>query len=85
MFADGAGSSQHSALMDAINGMNLVISGPPGTGKSQTITNLVAAAITAGNTVVFVKELLPHRTVSKTTLKNCVESTVLLPGLKLCQ
>jgi len=32
-----ADSSQHSALIDVIEGKNLVIEGPPGTGKSQTI------------------------------------------------
>ena len=40
-----ADSSQHSALIDALNGKNLVIEGPPGTGKSQSITNLIAAAL----------------------------------------
>lgn len=45
---DDADSSQHSALINAINGKNLVIEGPPGTGKSQTITNLIAAAIAQG-------------------------------------
>jgi very-short-patch-repair endonuclease len=55
---DEADSSQHSALVDAIAGKNLVIEGPPGTGKSQTITNLVAAAMAAGKTVLFVSEKL---------------------------
>jgi hypothetical protein len=32
-----ADSSQHRALIDAVRGQNLVIEGPPGTGKSQTI------------------------------------------------
>ena len=40
-----ADSSQHSALIHALRGQNLVIEGPPGTGKSQTITNLIAAAL----------------------------------------
>ncbi|MFV9646329.1 MAG: DUF4011 domain-containing protein, partial [Desulfobacterales bacterium] len=31
---DDADSSQHSALIDAVDGKNLVIEGPPGTGKS---------------------------------------------------
>lgn len=55
---DDADSSQHSALIDAIDGKNLVIEGPPGTGKSQTITNLIAAAIAQGKTVLFVAEKL---------------------------
>jgi len=53
-----ADSSQHSALIDAMRGQNLVIEGPPGTGKSQTITNLIAAALMNGKTVLFVSEKL---------------------------
>jgi very-short-patch-repair endonuclease len=53
-----ADSSQHSALVDALRGQNLVIEGPPGTGKSQTITNLIAAALAKGKTVLFVAEKL---------------------------
>ena len=53
-----ADSSQHSALIHALRGHNLVIEGPPGTGKSQTITNLIAAALAKGKTVLFVSEKL---------------------------
>ena len=53
-----ADSSQHSALIDALKGRNLVIEGPPGTGKSQTITNLIAAALASGKTILFVAEKL---------------------------
>ena len=53
-----ADSSQHSALCDIMDGKNLVIEGPPGTGKSQTITNAIAAALAAGKTVLFVSEKL---------------------------
>jgi very-short-patch-repair endonuclease/DNA polymerase III delta prime subunit len=55
---DDADTSQHSALIDAIDGKNLVIEGPPGTGKSQTITNLIAAAMAKGKRVLFVAEKL---------------------------
>ena len=55
---DDADSSQHSALIDAVDGKSLVIEGPPGTGKSQTITNLIAAAMAAGKKVLFVAEKL---------------------------
>jgi superfamily I DNA and/or RNA helicase/very-short-patch-repair endonuclease len=55
---DDADSSQHSALIDAVDGKNLVIEGPPGTGKSQTITNLIAAAMAQGKKVLFVAEKL---------------------------
>lgn len=53
-----ADTSQHSALIDALSGKNLVVNGPPGTGKSQTITNLIAAAIARGKKVLFVSEKL---------------------------
>lgn len=53
---DDADSSQHSALIDAIRGQNLVIEGPPGSGKSQTITNLIAAALLNGKKILFVAE-----------------------------
>lgn len=52
-----ADSSQYSAIVDALKqNVSLVIEGPPGTGKSQTITNLIAAAINSGKTVLFVAE-----------------------------
>jgi len=63
-----ADSSQHSALIDAIDGKNLVIEGPPGTGKSQTITNLVACAISSGKKVLFVAEKLAALQVVKSRL-----------------
>ena len=51
-----ADSSQHSAIYDAMVGKNLVIEGPPGTGKSQTITNLIASALAAGKRVLFIAD-----------------------------
>ena len=53
-----ADSSQHSAIIDALERNNLVIIGPPGTGKSQTITNIIAAAMSRGHKVLFVSEKL---------------------------
>jgi very-short-patch-repair endonuclease len=53
---EDADSSQMSALIDVLNGENLVIEGPPGTGKSQTITNLIAAALSQKKSVLFVAE-----------------------------
>lgn len=63
-----ADSSQHSALIDALSGKNLVIEGPPGTGKSQTITNLIAAALAEGKSVLFVSEKLAALEVVKKRL-----------------
>ena len=52
-----ADSSQFSAIVDALrNEDSLIIEGPPGTGKSQTIVNLIAAALSEGNSVLFVAE-----------------------------
>jgi very-short-patch-repair endonuclease len=51
-----ADSSQVLALLQARTGSTMVIEGPPGTGKSQTITNLIADAIMAGRNVLFVAE-----------------------------
>lgn len=53
-----ADSSQHSAIIDVLSGKNLVVNGPPGTGKSQTITNVIAAALAQGKKVLFVSEKL---------------------------
>ena len=53
-----ADSSQHSAIIDVLTGKNMVINGPPGTGKSQTITNIIAAALSKGKKVLFVSEKL---------------------------
>ncbi len=55
-FIYDADSSQHRALIDALEGKNLVIVGPPGTGKSQTITNLIATSMGRGKSVLFVSE-----------------------------
>ncbi len=51
--ADG---SQLRALLAVAKGHNMVIEGPPGTGKSQTITNLIAQTLNAGKSVLFVAE-----------------------------
>ena len=36
-----ADSSQHSAVVDMLQGDSFVLRGPPGTGKSQTICNMI--------------------------------------------
>lgn len=51
--ADG---SQLRAIAAAAEGRTFVLEGPPGTGKSQTITNLIAHALGLGKTVLFVAE-----------------------------
>ncbi|HEX4050324.1 MAG TPA: DUF4011 domain-containing protein [Steroidobacteraceae bacterium] len=51
-----ADSSQFSAIVDAMQGRSFALKGPPGTGKSQTITNLIAAGLAKGKTILFVAE-----------------------------
>jgi Protein of unknown function (DUF4011)/AAA domain len=51
-----ADSSQQVAILGAKHGTSMVIEGPPGTGKSQTITNIIAECLAAGKTVLFVAE-----------------------------
>ena len=51
-----ADSSQQQAIIAVKSGKNLVIEGPPGTGKSQTITNVIAEVLAEGKTVLFVSE-----------------------------
>ncbi|QYD70764.1 DUF4011 domain-containing protein [Paraburkholderia edwinii] len=46
--------SQESAVWQARQGPGLLIEGPPGTGKSQTIVNMVADAIGRGKTLLIV-------------------------------
>jgi len=64
-----ADSSQFSAIVDVLDGKNVAIKGPPGTGKSQTITNIIAAALAAGKTVLFVAEKMAALNVVKDRLE----------------
>jgi len=64
-----ADSSQFSAIVDVMEGKNLAVKGPPGTGKSQTITNVVAAALAAGKSVLFVAEKMAALNVVKDRLE----------------
>jgi very-short-patch-repair endonuclease len=51
-----ADASQRRAIHAAAKGGSFVMDGPPGTGKSQTITNMIAELIALGRTVLFVSE-----------------------------
>ncbi len=51
-----ADASQLAAVLSAATGKSFVLEGPPGTGKSQTIANLVAQCLSAGKTVLFVAQ-----------------------------
>ena len=66
----GVDSSQLAAVIDAANGNSFVLHGPPGTGKSQSITNIIANALYQGKTVLFVAEKMAALNVVHDRLKN---------------
>ncbi len=51
-----ADASQRQCIAAACAGRSFVMDGPPGTGKSQTIANMIAELIASGKTVLFVSE-----------------------------
>jgi very-short-patch-repair endonuclease len=51
-----ADASQNYAINAILAGKSLIIKGPPGTGKSQTISNLVSTLVARGKRVLFVAE-----------------------------
>ena len=63
-----ADSYQFSAVAAALSGKSFVLHGPPGTGKSQTITNIIANLIGSGKTVLFVAEKMAALSVVKKRL-----------------
>ena len=63
--ADG---SQLQAISHALAGRSFVLEGPPGTGKSQTITNMLSRAMVEGKKVLFVAEKAQALSVVKSRL-----------------
>lgn len=63
--------SQVKAMVLARQGHNLVIHGPPGTGKSQTIVNIICSLLEHGKSVLFVSEKAAALDVVKRRLENC--------------
>ncbi|MBR4415449.1 MAG: DUF4011 domain-containing protein, partial [Victivallales bacterium] len=74
-----ADSSQMAAVLYSALGKSFVLHGPPGTGKSQTITNIIAHNLAIGRRVLFVSEKkaaldVVHRRLTKVGLKPfCLE------------
>jgi very-short-patch-repair endonuclease len=64
-------SSQLAAVYAAAEGKSFVLHGPPGTGKSQTITNLIAHCLACGKSVLFVSEKMAALTVVRDRLAQC--------------
>jgi hypothetical protein len=64
-----ADSSQLNAVARASGGHDFVLEGPPGTGKSQTITNLIAHFLSQGKKVLFVSEKMAALGVVERRLK----------------
>lgn len=53
-FTSDSDPSQEAAVIETRSGKGLLIEGPPGTGKSQTIVNIVADAIGTGRSLLIV-------------------------------
>ncbi|MBR2481171.1 MAG: DUF4011 domain-containing protein [Clostridia bacterium] len=69
-----ADSSQEEVILGAQKGQSFILQGPPGSGKSQTITNIISTAMGAGKTVLFVTEKASARKVVFDNLsKNKIE------------
>lgn len=62
-------ASQREAIFLSDRGGSFVLHGPPGTGKSQTITNMIALALERGKSVLFVAEKRAAIEVVKKRLK----------------
>jgi very-short-patch-repair endonuclease/DNA polymerase III delta prime subunit len=65
-----ADSSQQQAILEVKKGKNLVIEGPPGTGKSQTIANIIAESLVENKKVLFVSQKMAALEVVKKRLDN---------------
>jgi hypothetical protein len=63
-----ADSSQLAVIKDAKDGLSEIVEGPPGTGKSQTIVNMIAELVADGKSVLFVAEKLSALSVVKDRL-----------------
>ncbi|MBR0575303.1 DUF3320 domain-containing protein [Proteiniclasticum sp. BAD-10] len=63
-------ASQLQAVEAAVKGKSFVLHGPPGTGKSQTITTIIANALYQGKRVLFVAEKMAALSVVQRRLEN---------------
>lgn len=66
-----ADSSQEEVIVASQQGKSFVLQGPPGSGKSQTITNIISVALGDGKSVLFVTEKASARSVIIDNLNRC--------------
>jgi hypothetical protein len=66
-----ADSTQRKCILAARDGRTFVMDGPPGTGKSQTIANVIAELLSAGKSVLFVSEKAAALEVVMSRLEDC--------------
>lgn len=64
-----ADSSQQRAILVVKKGHHLIIEGPPGTGKSQTIANMIAECLVEGKKCLFVSQKMAALEVVKKRLE----------------
>lgn len=69
-----ADSSQEEVIKRAQEGQSFILQGPPGSGKSQTITNIIGNALGFGKTVLFVTEKAAARSIIMDNLQRCYVS-----------
>lgn len=62
-------SSQLKAVLESTKGQSFILHGPPGTGKSQTITNMITNALYHGKRVLFVAEKMAALSVVQNRLE----------------
>lgn len=77
-FVLDADSSQRAAVAAALAGRSFVMDGPPGTGKSQTIANMIGALMHSGKSVLFVSEKIAALDVVRNRLKDAGLGSYLL-------
>ncbi|MBC9796450.1 DUF3320 domain-containing protein, partial [Sinomicrobium weinanense] len=64
-----ADASQLQAIAATVSGESFILHGPPGTGKSQTITNMIANMLYRGKRVLFVAEKMAALSVVQNRLE----------------
>ena len=65
-----ADSTQYKVILKALEGKSMAVEGPPGTGKSQTITNIIGGLIVKNKKVLFAADKLAALEVVKQRLNH---------------